>query len=184
MTRSSRLLCPIAVSAVVCLAAVAAAQSGAFRLPDGDGRDLVLELCGGCHDVPTAVNKRRARADWDKVIEDMQARNAPGSDEEMRTIARYLTRHFGVVNVNEADAQEIQAVLGVDVRTADAIVSYRRDHGEFKTLDELKQVEGVDAQVIDREKDSIILRQPVIPARVCRETVSRRLFGARFSVSV
>ena len=46
------------------------------------------------------------------------------------------------VNVNTASAKDLMKVKGLNSAKAKAIVSYRKKHGEFKSLDELKQVKG------------------------------------------
>lgn len=49
-----------------------------------------------------------------------------------------------MVNINKADAATLQANLkGVGEKKAEAIVAYRTEHGEFKALEELKEVSGI-----------------------------------------
>ena len=58
------------------------------------------------------------------------------------------------VNINTADAQAIaQGLNGIGLKKAEAIVEYRKAHGPFKTLEDLKSVKGVgDATVANNEK--------------------------------
>ncbi len=45
------------------------------------------------------------------------------------------------VSINRASAEQLaQALNGVGLKKAQAIVSYREEYGPFKTLDDLKQV--------------------------------------------
>lgn len=46
------------------------------------------------------------------------------------------------VNVNTATAKDLMAVKGLNAAKAKAIVSYRKKHGDFKSLDDLKMVKG------------------------------------------
>lgn len=46
------------------------------------------------------------------------------------------------VNLNTATAKELAKVKGLSNVKAKAIVSYRKKHGDFKSLDDLKQVKG------------------------------------------
>jgi hypothetical protein len=41
------------------------------------------------------VNVRHDRPGWQKVVDDMAARGADGSDMELKTIVDYLTKYFG-----------------------------------------------------------------------------------------
>lgn len=58
------------------------------------------------------------------------------------------------VNINTADAQAIAAHLnGIGIKKAEAIIEYRKEHGPFKTLEDLKSVKGIgDATVANNEK--------------------------------
>jgi competence protein ComEA len=58
------------------------------------------------------------------------------------------------VNINTADAQAIAENLnGIGIKKAEAIIEYRKAHGPFKTLDDLKEVKGIgDATVANNEK--------------------------------
>lgn len=46
------------------------------------------------------------------------------------------------VNVNTATAKDLMKVKGLNGAKAKAIIAYRKKHGDFKTLDELKDVKG------------------------------------------
>lgn len=64
-------------------------------LPEGAGKAAFEARCLTCHDAARAINTPRTRADWERVIEDMVARGANGTDEELDAIAAYLARFFG-----------------------------------------------------------------------------------------
>lgn len=46
------------------------------------------------------------------------------------------------VNLNTATAKDLMKVKGINGPKARAIVSYRKKHGDFKSLDDLKMVKG------------------------------------------
>ena len=55
------------------------------------------------------------------------------------------------VSINRASAEQLaQALNGVGLKKAQAIVSYREEYGPFKTLDELKQVPGMGSALVER----------------------------------
>jgi len=58
------------------------------------------------------------------------------------------------VKINTADAQTIADQLnGIGLKKAEAIIEYRKEHGPFKTLEDLKSVKGIgDATVSTNEK--------------------------------
>lgn len=62
------------------------------------------------------------------------------------------------VNVNQASAEEIAAALnGVGQTRAEAIVAYRKAHGDFKTVEALSQVKGIGTKTIEKNKADILL---------------------------
>ena len=85
-------------------------------------------------------------------------RGAKGTDEEFAAIVEYLATYVGLVNVNKAPAAEIEAALAIPSTQAEEIVRYRAEHGEFKDLESLKKVPGVDAMMLDERKDRIAFR--------------------------
>lgn len=55
------------------------------------------------------------------------------------------------VSINNASAEELaQALNGVGIKKAQAIVSYREEYGPFKTVDDLKQVPGMGNSLVER----------------------------------
>lgn len=62
------------------------------------------------------------------------------------------------VNVNTASAEEIsEALKGVGLSKAAAIVTYRNEHGEFKHIDELVNVKGIGVRTVDINREYILL---------------------------
>lgn len=62
------------------------------------------------------------------------------------------------VNVNTADAETISAELqGVGMTKAIAIVEYRKEHGPFKTVDDLAQVKGIGERTVELNRHNILL---------------------------
>ena len=62
------------------------------------------------------------------------------------------------VNVNAASAEEIsEALKGIGMSKAEAIVDYRNSNGEFKHVDELVNVKGIGILTIDINREYILL---------------------------
>jgi competence protein ComEA len=58
--------------------------------------------------------------------------------------------------VNKADADDIVAGLGVSNTHAAAIIKYREEKGEFKSIEDLQKVPGLDANAIEAKKSKIV----------------------------
>lgn len=61
------------------------------------------------------------------------------------------------VNINTADVAALDSLDGIGEKKAEAIVAYRTEHGEFKTLEDLKEVSGIGDKLFDKIKDQIAL---------------------------
>ncbi len=63
------------------------------------------------------------------------------------------------VDVNTASAEEIaDALNGVGLSKARAIVAYREANGAFKHIDELVNVKGIGLRTVARNRDNIRLQ--------------------------
>lgn len=137
------------------------------QLPDTPGKDVVLRVCGACHAPEMVIGKGNTRDGWTQVVGEMISRGAQGSDDDFSAIVDYLTANFppksdaspkadaSKVNVNKAAASDLQTGLQLTAKDSSAIVDYRKQNGDFKTLDDLKKVPGVDIAKLDSEKDKI-----------------------------
>ncbi|HCU04758.1 MAG TPA: transporter [Coxiellaceae bacterium] len=54
------------------------------------------------------------------------------------------------VNINTADATALAAVKGISKKQAAAIVDYRTKNGDFKSVDDLKNIKGFGPKTMKR----------------------------------
>lgn len=65
----------------------------------------------------------------------------------------------GTVNINTADAKTLAKELqGVGVAKAEAIIRYRTEKGPFKSIEELKKVEGIGEATFETNKGNLKLK--------------------------
>jgi len=156
MTRVT-LVCTIV--AVVLMAAApfggqAAAQKDPF--PEATGKAALLKVCSNCHTADTVIQSFHTRQEWSDVIDQMSRFGAEGTDQEFEQILAYLAKHFSPINVNKASAKDLESTLDVTTAVAEAIVAERTKNGDFKTLEDLARVPGLDAAHIDAQKARIV----------------------------
>lgn len=60
-----------------------------------------------------------------------------------------------LVNINTADAQQLQALPGIGPAISERIVQHRQAHGPFKTKEDLKNVQGIGDKKFEAIKDLI-----------------------------
>jgi len=117
-------------------------------------RTVFEKVCGTCHPT-TLIDSFRSEPDWKETVAVMVSNGAKGTDEEFARVMRFLLRNWTRINVNTAKADEISAVLDISDASAQTVVSYRVEHGPFKTIDDLKRVPGIEAAKLAERKDRI-----------------------------
>jgi competence protein ComEA len=129
-------------------------------LPDGPGKDVTVQLCGKCHSPEQAASLRQDRDAWTETIAKMVSMGAQGSDEQFSEILDYLSKNFGPeapapINVNKAGAVELESILLLTKTEAAAVLQYRSEKGAFKTIEDLRNVPGLDYKKIEAKKSRI-----------------------------
>jgi competence protein ComEA len=131
------------------LAVILLAQS----LPEGPGKELVDVICSSCHTTERLLTKQWTKPEWSAKVLEMLQEEPDVTQPERDKIVDYLSRSFPKhVNVNTAPSNEIETILELTTKEADAIVAYRQSKGSFKTIDDLKKVPGLDAGKVESNK--------------------------------
>ena len=58
------------------------------------------------------------------------------------------------LDINTATAADFVKVKGIGAKKAERIIAYREAHGEFKSVDELKNVKGIGEKIVAVIKNS------------------------------
>ena len=151
----------VASISVLILSASLAPAAWAQDFPPGEGRETLKKVCTQCHDIDSVPRLRYSRSDWANLVFSMKDMGADATGAELDQIIDYLAKNFGKgdevkkTNVNSASAKEIEAALGFTTKESEAIVLYRMKNGNYKDIDTVKKVEGVDASKVQSVKDKI-----------------------------
>jgi cytochrome c5 len=65
-------------------------------MPDGRGKEVVLQVCTMCHDLSRIKLGRRSPEEWEETLISMLNEGAPLSDDAFPVVHAYLSRNFGV----------------------------------------------------------------------------------------
>jgi len=130
------------------------------QLPDGPGKEETLKACKQCHEIERSVTPRQNREGWEGTIDKMVALGAQITDEQYTIVLDYLAKNFPPapipkLNVNKATAIEFESRLSLLRSQAAAIIEYRSKNGDFKSIEDLKKVPGIDTAKIDAKKDQL-----------------------------
>jgi hypothetical protein len=63
-------------------------------LPDGPGKELVLNICTQCHDLGRVRRTRLNAEGWAEILQTMLNEGAPLTDDDFAKALRYLARNF------------------------------------------------------------------------------------------
>lgn len=64
----------------------------------------------------------------------------------------------GLVNLNTATAEQLESVPNIGKSKAEAIVQYRKDNGDFKTVEDVKKVKGIGDKLFEKIKDHLTIK--------------------------
>ncbi len=60
-----------------------------------------------------------------------------------------------LVNINTANKEQLLTISGIGDSKAESIIAYREEHGNFKTIEEIKNVSGIGDSLYEKIKNSI-----------------------------
>jgi competence protein ComEA len=127
-------------------------------LPEGAGKAELLRACTTCHEAERIYKTRYTRQQWTESVARMTRRGVEAGDDEVELILEYLVQNFAKsdkVNINKADAGDLIRGLAFTAKDAQAILDYRQQHGDFKTMQDLERVDGLDAKTLAAARDKI-----------------------------
>jgi competence protein ComEA len=135
-------------------------QTASAALPDGPGKDVTIKVCGSCHSPEKATSLHQSSEEWENTVSKMANMGAQATDEQFNTIVAYLSKNFGPeapppVNLNTATAVDLESSLALLKSEAAAIIQYRSEKGRFKSIDDLRNVPGLDFKKIESNKSRI-----------------------------
>ncbi|MCA1797308.1 MAG: helix-hairpin-helix domain-containing protein [Geobacteraceae bacterium] len=61
------------------------------------------------------------------------------------------------VNVNTASTEQLEQINGVGPKTAEKIIEYRENHGEFTSVDQLSNIKGIGDKSLQKMAQNMTL---------------------------
>ncbi len=119
-------------------------KPGLVRLASGSRVADAIDAAGGV--LPdtdlTSLNLARKVVDGELIVvgaPPVPAAGAPG----------------GQINLNTATLAELQMLPGIGAVLAQRILDYRTAHGQFQSVNELRQIDGIGTATFDKLKDKV-----------------------------
>lgn len=118
--------------------------------------DLV-EKAGGFTDEAYIddLNLAQMLNDGEKIV--VQSIENISEEPDLRDAQTDEDTDDGMININTADKDKLDSLPGIGEKLADAIIAYREEHGEFSSVDEIKEVDGIGDGIYEKIKDSITI---------------------------
>ena len=124
---------------------------GVYPLPEGSRLYDAFILAGGFTESAATDYWNQAR-----LLKDGEMLYVPSKEEvkdrPIEEDSKGQTYESNKVNINTATKAELMSLPGIGETKAMAILAYRQEHGEFSSLEELKQVEGIKEAVFTKIK--------------------------------
>ncbi|MDY2625189.1 MAG: helix-hairpin-helix domain-containing protein [Coriobacteriales bacterium] len=138
----------------------AVANPGVYRLPEGSRVVDAVEAAGGpVEDAATAqVNLARLLKDGEQVyLPSSDGGALPGASAggDARAATSGGDESGGLVDINAATSQELEALPGIGPSTAAKIVADRETNGPFSSKEDLQRVSGIGEKKYAALADSI-----------------------------
>lgn len=158
---------------VTCDIAGAVKNEGVYTLKQGARLNELIEVAGGlAHNAQLKnVNRALILRDQDKIhipyrgekIKSDQIVSSVGSNTTYSTSeqpsgnANSIGEHSNSskININTANIQELQKLNGIGQKKAELIVAYRQENGQFKKIEDLKQISGIGDKTFEALKDQL-----------------------------
>lgn len=140
-------------------------KQGIVKIKEGSRISDVIDIAGGIND----------KADLSKInlayiVQDGQKIYVPSMDdkEDVDTIMEDAgvnvikdgvnsSNKEGKININKASQTELETLSGVGTSTALKIINYRNENGDFKTIDDIKNVPGIGEAKFENIKNDICI---------------------------
>lgn len=127
-------------------------KPGVYELPEGSRLYELLQRAGGYTSLADtdALNQAQLLQDSQKIEVKSVLQETAGNGENAGT-------ESALININSADANELQKLSGVGASRAADILEYRQKNGPFVKIEDIMKVPGIKEGMFSKIKDQITL---------------------------
>jgi competence protein ComEA len=127
-------------------------RPGVYRVPAGSRADAAVQQAGGVtrHGESAAVNLAMPLRDGQQIVVPRRgaapvapAGGAPGSSAPGGSGVATGTTPAAPISLSTASVEQLDTLDGIGPTLAGRIVQYRDAHGGFRSIEELRQVDGI-----------------------------------------
>ena len=124
-------------------------EPGVYEFAPGERVIDAIERAGGATAKAdlSLLNLAAPLADGTQILVPTSGGSASGASPG--------TSAGGLININRADATQLEELSGIGEVLAAAIVAYRDEHGPFTTVDDLMDVSGIGPATMEEIRDQV-----------------------------
>ena len=63
-----------------------------------------------------------------------------------------------LININKATSEQLQTLDGIGPSTAEKIISYRKSHGAFSSVDDLIEIPGIGTKTVEKLRNAVTVK--------------------------
>ncbi|MDR0880663.1 MAG: ComEA family DNA-binding protein [Clostridioides sp.] len=135
-----------------------AALGGTTAEANLDGVNMAKKLEDGKHYVIPKKGEPVLVDEADIPSDESSASNNSSGNANAGNSNGTSSNQSGKVNINTADAKELDTLPGVGESTAEKIIQYREKNGKFNNIEDIKNVSGIGDKKFDALKDLICIK--------------------------
>lgn len=130
-----------------------------YILKEGSIIKDLIDMAGGLTEDAdiSSINRAQQLNNHELII----INNINNRDELQGTVNPVInsvsTVEDGLISINTANESELKQIPGVGDVKAKAIIDYREANGGFKSIDEMKNIDGIGEKTFEKMKDKIKL---------------------------
>lgn len=128
-----------------------------YELNEGSIVKDLIEAAGGLTSEADISNINRAKEVKNHELVIIRNINDVSNIEEHDDIIEIEKENDVVISINDADISKLKEIPGIGDVKANSIIMYREKNGGFKSIEELKNVDGIGEKTFEKIKDSIKL---------------------------
>ncbi|MBQ7154717.1 MAG: helix-hairpin-helix domain-containing protein [Synergistaceae bacterium] len=134
-------------------------KQGVYKFPAGSRIYQAIDAAGGFTRKADSAALNLAEFLADKMHIHVETLGSVPAQRGGRVPGMQEPRqNSGLININTASAQELQALKGIGPALSKRIVEYRQKHGAFSSPEDLINVKGIGAATLSKFRSQITVR--------------------------
>ena len=126
------------------------ASPGVYELDGGSRVYEAIKAAGGLTSEAAGEALNQA-----EILEDGQQIKVLSVKELLEANQSTGRNADGKININKASKEELMTLSGIGESKADAIIGYRNEKGNFRSIEEIMEIEGIKEGVFKKIEDQI-----------------------------